>query len=732
MAFQRAMKSTPRSEGSLEIRLLGSFRVLVDKQEITDPQWVRRKPALLIKLLALQPQHQVHREQAMELLWANSNPEAATNNLHKAIHMARRTLEPELRSGVDSRYILTKGQQITLTAPGQLSIDSEEFERRATAALKADDVAGCEAAIDLYSGDLLTEDLYEDWVTARREQLRELYHLLLYRLSKIYEASGNYQQAIKPLRQLLDSDVANEEAHRDLMRLFALSGNRRQALRQYEQCVKNLRKELDEEPEPATVKLQQKIEAGLFGPRVSLGTLGAIESMAILPLLNTGADSEMEYLSDGLTENIINNLSQLPALRVMAWGTVARFKRCESEPAEIGRTLGVRVVLTGRMLQLNERLIVRAELIDAADGAHLWGDAYDRELSDIFAVQEDIAREISEVLRFKLSGAQQDRLRKRHTENSPAYHAYLKGRYYWNKRSTPWLKKAVEHFRQAIDLDPSYALAYSGLSDSYTLLVVREAISPAEGFGKAKAAAARALEIDEGLAAAHASLGHAMLHNWEWEAAEGELKRAVELNPGYPSAHHWYAEHLTAKGRCEESIGELKLAAALDPLSLVINADLGRAYYYARQYDQVIQQEANTLEMDPQFWLSYINLGRAFIQKGMHDRALAELRKAREAAPGNTEVLSFLGFAYAGADQPAEGLKILAELQERARQSYVPPYHFAILHTGLGDQDRAFAQLERAFELHAVDLFTLKVEPMFDTLRADKRFADLLRRVGLD
>jgi tetratricopeptide (TPR) repeat protein len=260
---------------------------------------------------------------------------------------------------------------------------------------------------------------------------------------------------------------------------------------------------------------------------------------------------------------------------------------------------------------------------------------------------------------------------------------------------------------------------------------VREAISPEEGFAKAKAAAEMALGIDEALAEAHASLGHAMLHHWQWEQGGKELERAIELNAGYPSAHHWYSEHLTAMGRCGESISELKLAAELDPLSLVINADLGRAYYYARQYDQVVKQEARTLEMDPGFWLSHINLGRSYCQADKHAEAISELGKAIEASPGNTEVLSFLGFALAAAGKREEALALLDELREQAKLNYVPPYHFAILYAGVGDKDQAFEWLERSFEKHAVDLFTLKVEPMLDGLRADGRFSDLLRRTGL-
>src|SRR5687768_4716785 len=240
-----------------------------------------------------------------------------------------------------------------------------------------------------------------------------------------------------------------------------------------------------------------------------------------------------------------------------------------------------------------------------------------------------------------------------------------------------------------------------------------------------------ALRIDEAFAEAHASLGHALLHNWEWEEAEKELRRAIGLNPGYPSAHHWYSEHLTAMGRCDESIAELKLAAGLDPLSLVISADLGRAFYYAREYNQVMKQEGRTLELDPSFWLSHINLGRSYTQLGSHLEAITALQKAIELSPNNTEALSFLGFAYAAAGRREDALRTLHELEEQGKRSYVPPYHLAIVHAGLGEPDQAFAWLEQAFEKHAVDLFTLKVEPMFDSLRVDKRFEQLLRRVGL-
>ncbi|HKG21654.1 MAG TPA: BTAD domain-containing putative transcriptional regulator [Blastocatellia bacterium] len=723
---------------SLELHLLGAFRAAVDGRAVEERRWSRRKQSLLVKLLALQPHHRLHREQIMELLWPDLDAEAAANSLNKTIHAARRALEPALKYGPDSRFILTHGQQVHLRAPGELWIDAEVFEERAALALKTADAGGYEEALALYEDDLLIEDPYEGWIAARREHLRALRLELLAKLARLYEDVGEHQRSIERLKEMVTLEPSNEEAHRRLMRLYVLTGNRKQAIHQYQQCREDLRRELDARPEPATLALYEQVTAGAIRapavgePEPTSEEDRAIDSIAILPLVNAGGDLNVEYLSDGITEGIIRSLSRLPALRVMAWSTVSRYKGKEFDPLEVGRGLRVRAVLTGRVLQLNDRLVIRAELVAAGDGSHLWGEQYDLEAADTFAAEGEISNDISRKLRLRLTGEDRRRLARRYTESTEAYLAYLKGRYYWNKRDTAQLKKGVEHFRQAIDLDPGYASAYAGLSDSYTLLVVRESVSPEDGFAKAKAAAARALEIDEGFAEAHASLGHAMLHNWEWGAAERELKRAIELNPGYPSAHHWYSEHLTAMGRCQESIMELKLAGELDPLSLIISADLGRAFYYARLYDQVMRQEARTLEMDASFWLSHINLGRSYTQEGRHAEAVEELRKASKLSAGNTEVLSFLGFAYAAAGERAAALKALGELVERSRRSHVPPYHFAILQAGLGEKDQALAWLERAFEKHSVDLFTLKVEPMFDGLRSDPRFQDLVRRLDLD
>ncbi|MBI3948864.1 MAG: tetratricopeptide repeat protein [Acidobacteria bacterium] len=330
-----------------------------------------------------------------------------------------------------------------------------------------------------------------------------------------------------------------------------------------------------------------------------------------------------------------------------------------------------------------------------------------------------------------LTGAEKRQLTKRFTENIEAYQAYLKGRYFWNKRTREGLKKGIEYFQQAIEKDPSYASAYSGLSDSYALVVLQEALSPNEGFPKARAAAERALEIDETLAEAHTSLAFVrQAYDWDWLSAETEFKRAIKLNPSYATGHHWYAMYLTAMERFDEAITEIKRAQELDPVSLVINTNVGVVLYFARQYDQAIEQLRNTLDMDPSFVWARIYLGLSYEQKGQWPEAIAEFRKAR--LLDETPVISAaLGHAYAMAGRGREVEEVLAELKRLSQQRYVSPYSVAIIYTSLGGKDQAFEWLQKAYEGRSVGLYRLKVEPRLDSLRSDPRFQDLLRRIGL-
>jgi serine/threonine protein kinase/Flp pilus assembly protein TadD len=456
-----------------------------------------------------------------------------------------------------------------------------------------------------------------------------------------------------------------------------------------------------------------------------------INSLAILPLVNATTDPSAEYLSDGITETIINSLSQLPRLRVMARSTVFRYKGREMDPIGVGDELNVRAVVLGRVLLLGDRLSIAIELVDAADGAQLWGEQFNRHLADIFAVQEEISREIIGKLRLKLTGKEEKKLTKRHTENTEAYHLYLKGRFHWNKRITEGFKKGMGFFQQAIEKDANYALAYAGLADCYHTLASFSVSSPQEVFPKGKAAAQRALEIDDDLAEAHASLGFiTLLYDWDWARAEREFKRAIKLNPQYGNAHHWYSVSLVALGRMDEAIAELKRALELEPLSLIFNATAGRTYYYARQYDQAIEQCLKAIETDATFPTSYYFLALPYLQKGLQEEALAALQQAITLSGSSNAATAMLGYAYAVAGRRDEAMQVLAQLQEMAGKRYIAPFSFATIYAGLGEPDQAFIWLEKAYEERSNWMVYLKVEPQFDNLRSDSRFADLLRRVG--
>ena len=458
----------------------------------------------------------------------------------------------------------------------------------------------------------------------------------------------------------------------------------------------------------------------------------AIESLAVLPFVNSSADPNTEYLSDGITESIINSLSQLPALKVSARNTVFRYKGREADAQEVGRELGVGAVMTGRILQFSDRLIVRAELVGASDGWQLWGAQFDREPSDILVLQGEIAREISDGLRLKLTGTDRRLLLKRHTENTEAYHAYLKGRYQWNKRTEEGLKRGIEHFQQAIDLDPVYALAYTGLADCYAVLGTFGGQEPRAAFPKAKAAAARALEIDPTLAEAHTSSAFVtQLYDWDWPRAEEAYARAVELNPAYATAYFWHATLLAALRRRDEAIAEIKRALELDPLSLPINTYTGWAYYFAREYEEAVKQYLRTLEMDENFVQAKWRLGLAYAQKGMHEEAIKDLREGLALSEDNTLILGALGYAYAAAGRSDEAREVLSELDRLSARRYVSPYQRATVHAGLGEKEEALRWLEQAYDERSGLLIYLNVEPVFDSLRSAHRFADLLRRIGL-
>jgi TolB-like protein/Tfp pilus assembly protein PilF len=460
----------------------------------------------------------------------------------------------------------------------------------------------------------------------------------------------------------------------------------------------------------------------------------AIDSLAVLPLANASPDPGAEYLSDGITESIINALAQLPKLRVLPRSTVFRYKGREVDATEAGRELGVRAVLTGRVLRVGDQLVVKAELVDVANESQLWGDQYARRLTDIFALQEEISREISEQLRLKLSGDEKKKLARRQTENIEAYHLYLKGRYCVNKRTQDSLRRAIGYFQEALDLDPSYALAYAGLADSYGLLAsATGGLPPLETYPRAKAAALRALELDDTLGEAHTALGFFhLLHDWDWAAAEREFRRAIELNPNYPSAHDGYGFYCKVTGRHEEAIAACAQALALDPLSLFLNGSLGWAHYFARDYGKAVELGKRALELDPGFGFAYWNVGLAHEAMGEHEEAVECFRRGMAIVGPTLTFRAHLGRACALAGRKVDAQVVLDDLRDERSRRYVSAYYDAIVHFGLGEVDRGFEWLGRACDERAGFLAFIGVEPMFDAVRGDARFAEILRRVGLE
>ncbi len=467
--------------------------------------------------------------------------------------------------------------------------------------------------------------------------------------------------------------------------------------------------------------------SGLFRARGS-----AIESIAVLPFENESGDPNTEYLSDGITESLINNLSQLPSLRVSARSAVFRYKGNAPDPQRVGQDLRVRAVLSGRLLQRGDTLVVRTELMDVANGSQLWGQEYSRQLTDVIALQDDLSNEISERLRLRLTTEEKQKLTKRYTEDPEAYQLYLKGRYYWYKRNPDDILKAKEQLQQAIDKDPSYALAYAGLADVYSQASFLNVMRPVDAMPKAKASAQRALEIDPDLADAHVSLAYASFtYDWDWPAATKHFDRALALNRLTVENHTYYPFYLTVGGRSAEAIEVARRALERNPVSASMSHNLAVQLVLSRQSDAAIEECRRTLDLDPNFGLAYEVMAMSMATKGLFREALPLRQKAAVLSPGNMISQALLAGALANLGQRQEALQILEQLVAVSKKSYVPAQSFAIVYTGLGDKDQAFAWLDKAYQERANRLAYLKVEPTWDPIRSDPRFDELLRRIGL-
>jgi serine/threonine-protein kinase len=456
------------------------------------------------------------------------------------------------------------------------------------------------------------------------------------------------------------------------------------------------------------------------------------KSIAVLPFVNASADAGVEYLSDGITESIINSLAQVSALRVIARSTAFRYKGRDADPARVGRELDVELILTGRLMQVADSVVIRVELADVTKGWQLWGQQYNRKFADLFLVQEEIATEISDALRVRLSGAEKKRLAKRYTENPAAYRLYLEGRYHWHKRTAAGLQKGIECFEHAIGADPSYALAYAGLADSYNLLGYYGFMRPKDAWAKAGSAAHAGLELDPRLPEVHTSLGAlASAYAWDWEEAGRHHARALALKANNSTAYFWYGMYLIRLGKFDEAFKMMDRALEIDPLSLPINAYTGWLMYCARQYDRAAAHLQQTLQLDPSFALTHVHLACVQEQRSETDAAIRSFRTALDLSPDDVLALKGLGHVYGATGQADAAAQIVDRLVALSRERAVAEDSIAIVYAGMGDNDRAFEWLDRACEERSPWLIWLHVDPRFDRLRTDPRFAALLTRVGL-
>jgi TolB-like protein/Tfp pilus assembly protein PilF len=457
-----------------------------------------------------------------------------------------------------------------------------------------------------------------------------------------------------------------------------------------------------------------------------------IRSLMVLPLASLSSDASQDYFADGMTDELITRLGKISTLRVISRTSAMTYKHAHRALPQIARELNVDAVLEGTVLRSGERVRITAQLIQVPNERHIWAESYEGDLQDAIPLQSRVARAIAEQIRVTLNRQEQAALVKSKVVKPDAYEAYLKGRYFWNKRTGDGLKKAIEYFSRAIEMDPTYAEAYSGLADSYALSGDWEygVLPPQDAFAKARTAATQALALDDSLGEAHTSLAFALdLYRWDWEAADREYKLAIKLHPGYATAHLWYAWHLMVMGRPSEGIFELRKAESLDPLSLIISADMADALCIAHLYDESVQQSRKTLEMDPSFAVAHYQLGQALVQKHAYDEAIAEFRRAIELSGHSGAFDSNLAYVYVLSGRTEEAMKLVEDLEARHDQNPSAHANVALIYSGLGDQDQAMIWLNKAYEARFNPSILLR--PAFENLRSDARFQELVRRIGL-
>ncbi len=731
MAAPRAKRTT---SPKLTIKLLGRFEVLRDGKPIPEEAWGRRKTKTLLKVLLTDPGRVFTQDQLIEALFEGKNPKNAVENLYGRVSELRRALQPGLKRGNESQFIIRQGQGYCFDAEGPCWTDTSEFLKYFASGAEhhkngrhAKAIDAYEEAIRLYQGELLETDLYEEWTIESRDEWRERYINTLTQLAEDCAHLGDCHRAATACREAFNLQPWRESVLQQLMTYHQTAGERSEALQAYRQGVAALKRELDVAPSAETEALHNEILRQL--PPAARAEYDK-RRIAVLPMINTSPNPEDEYFADGMTEELIYTLSQVHELKVIAQTSALSYKNTRKTIAQIGRELNIGTILEGSVRKAANNVRITVQLVDVASEEHLWSQEYDRPLRDIFSIQSDIAQQVTGALRMRLTGTLAQRMGEEPTANLDAYISYLKGRHFMAKRTLGDIEKAGECFKRAIELDPNYALAYAGLAQHYMLLASYRPLKPKTAFPLAKAAAEKALEIDDSCAEALTTLAWLRFHqDRDPAAAEREYKHVISLHPNSAEAHRRYSMQLRDLARFDEAIEEIKKALELDPVSLVANATLGSALRQARLYDEAIEVLRETIELDPSFSVAHLILGQCYYGKGMYEEALAEMEKAKTFPP--SQLMPRIGVVYAAMGRKDRAREILDESIEDLKHGYVSLVPLTCLCFALGETDQGFRYLEEAYEEADVLLCGLKVSLLYDCVRSDPRFTSLLKGMGL-
>lgn len=721
----------------IELRILGSTELRREDGTLEHSFLTGSKRlGLLAYLVLARPRGYHRRDVLLPLFWPEHGQKSARNALSNMLYHIRHVLGNEV--------LTSRGTEEIEVRSDKLWCDAIVFE-------EALDQHRAERALKLYRDDLLkgfhvsdASPEFEHWLDAERERLRMRATEAAWKLSDEAEQTGDWKAARTWAKKAAAFTPFSEEAHRRLMTLLDKSGDRADALKVYESFTARLQQEWDIDPSAELVALAEDIAARQPVKATTSPTkekhspsankevrtkTNAHPSIAVLPFANFSPEAKNEYLSDGITEELIHRLARISDLHVAARTSSFAFKRKSIDVQDIGQKLQVSHVLEGSVRKSGERLRVTAQLIEVDTGYHLWSETYQRKLEDVFAIQDEISRMIVDALQMELIDTDEPHGLPA-TDSPKAYDLYLKGRYFFNKRTEEDLRKGIEYFEQAITQDPEYARAYAGLADSYLVLgsSTFSALSPQETLDRAKEAAEKALALDATLAEAQVSLGIVRMRQYDWKGAKERFERAIALDPDYAEAHQRYGWLLALLGDFERALAALRRAEERDPLSLPIKTAKGRVFHFARRPDDAIVQYRRTLDIDPNYSGAHLGLGLTLLYKERYSEAMACFQRARELAGDTSVPAALLAYAYALAGQQERARALLNEMQ--AKQEHIPPVFVAWIHMGLEEIDESLDLLEKAHQ-QKVPASAMKVEPLLDTIRSDPRYQRLLRRVGL-